>query len=243
MVEDKKLTKKELKALKRLENLELEKEQQRQSFIKKIVIATVTIIFFGFFVFLLTSAKQQNPSSQPVNIQISKNDWIRGNPNAKVTIIEFSDFQCPACRAYEPWIENLLRDYPKDVRLVYKYFPLSQHKNGIPAVQAAEAAGMQGKFWGMHDLLFAKQDDWAESDNPLDLFKQYAKSLNLDVDKFQKDYNSKGIQTKIQQDQNEGITIGLEATPTFVINGKIISNPASYDDFKALIAKELENKK
>jgi protein-disulfide isomerase len=139
----------------------------------------------------------------------------RGAPMAKVTIVEFSDFQCPHCGAAHPELVRMLREFEGNVRLVYRYFPLSNHSRALPAARAAEAARLQGKFWEMHDLLFENQRTLEDAD-----LEKFAKQLGLDVAKFQADMRSDEVDKRVQSDRELGQKLGIEATPSFFINGR-----------------------
>ncbi|OGH38221.1 MAG: hypothetical protein A2905_04250 [Candidatus Levybacteria bacterium RIFCSPLOWO2_01_FULL_36_10] len=242
MDDNQKPSKKELKQLRRLEGLEKEKQEKKNSLVKWLLIGISSFLFLGVFIFVIIQNKQNSDTKQ-VSVEVSQNDWIRGDKNAKVTLIEFSDFECPACKAYTPYTEQLINDYKGKVRLVYKEFPLTSiHKNALPAAKAAEAAGAQNKFWQMHDLLFDKQDEWAGVLPPIELFKKYAASLSLDLDKFQKDMNSSQVSEKIIRDMNEGNKIGLTGTPTFVLEGKMIQLPGNYEELKQIVEQEVSKK-
>ena len=184
----------------------------------------------------IVSKKTEGTLINPVN----SSDWIRGNRNAKVVLVEYSDFQCPACAYYSSLVKNLERDFLNDLAVVYRHFPLEQiHKYAKLAAQAAEAAGKQGKFWEMHDIIFEKQSEWSISDNALQNFISYAKVLGLDINKFQTDLNSKDVEEKIQKDTVSAYDQKLAGTPAFFLNGKQISNPRDYEEFKNLIQKEI----
>lgn len=164
-------------------------------------------------------------------------DHVKGSPTAKVTIVEYSDFQCPACAAYYPAVKQIADAYPNDVRVIYRHYPLAQiHKNATLASQAAEAAARQNKFWEMHDVLFNTQAIWGEDENADALFAEYAKSLGLDEQQFQKDLRSDEVQGRVARDGRSGSASGVNATPTFFVNGKKEENmrPA-YDDFKRIV--------
>lgn len=237
MDENQKPTKKELRQQRRLENLARENSESKNNLFKWVIIGVSSILFLGLFIFIIIQNKQT--PSKPASIEISTNDWIRGDKNAKVTLVEFSDFECPACKAYEPFSEKVVNDYQGKVRLVYKEYPLQQHSNAFTAASAAEAAGLQGKFWQMHDILFEKQDEWASLNDPTATFKKYASSLKLNLDKFQKDMNSQAVKDKINKDMDEGNNIGLQGTPTFVLDGQILQLPGNYDDFKKIVGDEV----
>lgn len=232
------LTKRDLKQLKKLEKLDYAKAAQRQNMVKWIVIGVSSILFLTFFTILVIVSKQN--SQKAVTVALSSSGWVRGDEKAPVTIAEFSDLQCPACKAYKPMIDQALSEFSGKVKLLYKHFPLPSHKNGIPAAKAAEAAGSQGKFWEMHDLLFEKQDEWAIL-NAADINEKlvsYAKELKLDEEKFKKDLEDKKLEEKITSQKDEGAGLGVNATPTFYINSQKVENlPPSYPELKKLIEK------
>jgi protein-disulfide isomerase len=162
---------------------------------------------------------------------------IKGNKNAPVTIVEFSDFQCPYCARLQPTLRDVLKAYPKDVKLVYKDFPLSFHKQAKNAAKASRAAGEQGKYWEMHDLIFENFSKVNEA-----MFKDFATKLNLDMDKFLADFNSTKYDSLIQQDINLGRQAGVTGTPSLFMNGKRMQR-RSFDDFKEAIENNLKQKK
>jgi protein-disulfide isomerase len=139
----------------------------------------------------------------------------RGAPMAKVTLVEFSDFQCPHCGAAHPELVQLLRTFDGSVRLVYKYFPLTGHPRAMPAARAAEAARLQGKFWEMHDLLFEHQSSLNDED-----LTKYAQQLGLDLTRFAADMSSEAVQKRLDASKAEGQKLGVEATPSFYVNGR-----------------------
>jgi protein-disulfide isomerase len=147
----------------------------------------------------------------------------RGKADAPVTVVEYADFQCPACGVFATTIEaGIVKDYVDTgkVRFVFHDFPLPQHANAIPAAEAAHSAADQGAFWPYHDLLYAKQAEWENSPQPLAQFADYAEQLKLDRGKFEASYNSHMHQATIMQlyqDSNNG---GVNQTPTFAIDGK-----------------------
>lgn len=140
---------------------------------------------------------------------------VRGAPMARVTIVEFSDFECPYCGRATPIVERLLEEYPGEVRVVFMNFPLSGHPHAMPAARAAVAAGLQGKFWEMHDLLFDHQTQLTDED-----LDRYATSLGLDMERFHADLRSEEVQASIEADRELGHRLDLDGTPTFFINGR-----------------------
>ena len=156
----------------------------------------------------------------------------RGPEDAKVKIIEFGDFQCPACGAAEPKLRIALNNNPADTQLIFRNFPLPMHSNAIPAAKAAAAAGVQQKFWEMHDILFDKQEEWSNLSDPMPKFLEYAQQLSLDTNKFQTDWGSDAVAKKVTDDQAYGNSLGVNQTPTFYVNGKQIAGGLSVEQWQ-----------
>lgn len=143
----------------------------------------------------------------------------------KVTMVEFSDFQCPACRAASPLIKSVLEQNPDSVELVYRHFPLEQiHQNARAAAIASEAAARQDAFWEYHDLLFEFQPDWAEESNPREMFIEYAQQLELDVEQFTADLDDPELDDLVEQDLRTAYTLGVSSTPTLFVEGEQVEN-------------------
>ena len=196
-----------------------------------IILATVLIIGGAVFAF-------SRPATAPkVNQELLvRTDSPKiGSPSASVTLVDFGDFQCPACGAYYPVVKKLMQTYKDSLTLVFRHFPLPSHANAMPAARAAEAAGKQGKFWEMHDKLYETQRDWSTEKNAPDVFSGYAKELGLNVEQFTKDMGSGDVQKRIDNDVVDANTIGINATPTFFLNGEKIINPRSFEEFEALV--------
>ncbi len=167
-------------------------------------------------------------------------DNIKGLASSSVVIMEYSDFECPACRSYYPIMRQLIAEFGDRVTFVYRHFPLNNiHPNAEFAARASQSAGVQGKFWEMHDILFEKQSEWASISDVMPLFESYAILLKLDLDKFIKDFNSNEIKDFVRSQRIHAIKSGIQGTPTFFINEKIIENPKSYQDFKKVILENL----
>jgi protein-disulfide isomerase len=166
---------------------------------------------------------------------------VKGSTTPKVTVIEYGDFECPACGAYEPLVQQLETAYTNQpVEFVFRNFPLFQiHPFAMISAQAAEAAGLQGQYWQMHDLLYKDQSEWtansslSASDVVSKFFDGYAQSLGLNVVQFDTDINSDAVKQKVQNDLALGNAASVDHTPTFFINLAQISNPGSYNEFKA----------
>jgi protein-disulfide isomerase len=143
---------------------------------------------------------------------------IRGEPEAPVTLEEFGDYQCPPCRTLAAFLDDVLKDYHPKLRIVFRNFPLQQHKHAREAAAAAEAAGAQGKFWEMHDLLYREQDVWSKAANTQALFDAYAGTLGLDLEQFKKDKTAQKTIDRIASDEQRGLSIGVKSTPTLFLN-------------------------
>ena len=241
-----KLTKKKKKELRKQEWQEkLKKQEQNRKFKKFGIWAAVAVVLIAAVYGLIqiaNSPKFTSTSSGKLP-QVTKEDPVTGNPNARVTLVEYADFQCPACAAYHPIVKQLLTDYNGKIYFVYRYFPLTAiHQNAMISSLAAYAAGQQSKFWEMHDMLFQTQNSWANSQKARETFIDYAKKLDLDIDKFKTDLESDKGKNFINDTYSKGLAIGVNSTPTFFINGSKIQNPRTYNDFKSLIENEINKK-
>lgn len=171
--------------------------------------------------------------------QVKEGDWVAGKVDAAVVLVEYADFQCPACANYSQIVNKLKENFGDRVAFVYRHFPLKQiHKNGVAAAMAAEAAGRQGKFWEMHDLLYERQDEWSDSGEADKMFAEYAGMLSLDVPRWQVDSAADDLKEKINRSYQEAVGLGLNSTPSFILNGKMIE-ARSYEQFEQLIKQEL----
>jgi protein-disulfide isomerase len=159
---------------------------------------------------------------------------VRGPESAKVTIVEFADFQCPFCTRVNSTLTQIREQYPKDVKLVFKHLPLRIHPQAPGAHAAAEAAHRQGKFWEMHDKIFGNQGDLAP-----ETFVAYAGQIGLDVDAFKKDVGSDDVKKRLDADTREAQTLGVSGTPAFFINGKYLAGAQPFEAFKQRIDEEL----
>lgn len=199
-------------------------------------ISAVTIAILAGAVLLLGGSSSTNQGLKADPKVLVRNDSNKlGNPDSKITLVEFGDYQCPACGAAFPIINKILTTYKNNIFFVFRNFPLSIHANSTIAAKAAEASGAQGKYWQMYEALYQNQNTWSASNNPLDTFYSYAKSLDLDVNKFKQDVQSNKFDAKIQEDMNDGNNLGVNATPTFYLNGKQIVGVPNYDDLKKQI--------
>jgi protein-disulfide isomerase len=191
-------------------------------------------------------AQQQNTSSPaPAQRQAvspgAPNPYMRGNASARVTLEEFSDFQCPACGGLEPGLRRVLKDYEDRVNFIFRNYPLTMHKYAFQAARAAEAAGQQGKFWGMHDLIYDNQKEWSEAMEPRVQFDSYATRLGLDVQRFKADMERQDLAERVKADMMRGNALGVKGTPTVYLNGRELmpGRLITEDDLRREIEAEL----
>lgn len=207
-------------------------------------IGILTIVILVVGAFFLSKPETTDLTSTPSvneNILIKSDSTQTGPKDAKVKVVKFGDFQCPACAQANPVVSKLKDEYKGRVNFVYRHYPLSQHKNAMIAAQAAESAGEQNKFWEMSDMLYGNQSEWGESVKPLDIFVKYAQELNLNVDQFKKAVTDEKYKEKVLKDQADGTAAQIRYTPTFLINGHMIEGSSTYDTLKAGI-EEIMNK-
>jgi len=210
---------------------------------KAITITIILLIVLGFGYYLLkispsTQTGTQDVSSYNSSLDISGAkplsavpafdpavDHYLGNAKAKNALIENADFQCPSCAAASPELKQVPDKFP-DTVFVFRYFPLVQiHANSLESAVAVEAAGAQGKYWEMHDILFQKQSDWEGLSDPLDTFAQYAQSVGVsDINQFKADVTAKKNLGLIQTDNDQALGLKLPGTPSYFFNGHVLEN-------------------
>jgi protein-disulfide isomerase len=205
-----------------------------------IVIIAGIALFFGANPTPLTPGKPLDEQSL-----IRENSYHTGSTSAKVKIVEFGDFQCPACGKIYPalkTIKEIYKDNP-EVSIIFRHFPLTDiHANAFISSEAAEAAGAQGKFWEMFDLLYTNQKQWETSQDPLPIFTTYAEQLGLDSEKFKTEISNHLYEDIINTDVADGDKIGVNATPTFYINGQKQEEIPTVEEFNTKIEAILNQK-
>ena len=199
------------------------------------------IFIIGFltllvFVGIIIAGEKQGKKSTALKIVnegdlVSDFNYFKGPEDSKVILVEFSDFECPACAAFQPALKTIETEYPA-LKIVYKHYPLPQHSRSLEAARASMAAGEQEAFWEYHDLLFQNQSDLTEED-----LIQYAKDLGLDSKKFETDFKSERIKTLVNTDIKTGETLGVNSTPTFFLNGRLLEL-RQFEDLSREIADE-----
>jgi protein-disulfide isomerase len=210
-----------------------------------VILATSLLLFGGVYIFYKWGGSNTTGGIVNSALLVPQNDYVTSglvngtylpaNSSASATLVEFGDYECPACGVYSPFVQKLLTDYAGKFNYVFRNYPLTQHANAPISSAAVEAAGLQGKFWQMHEKMYASQNDWANLSDPSSVFAGYAKDLGLDVTKFNTDLNSQPVKNKVQSDFNDGNTIGITETPTFYLNGKKVALDGTYDQLKNLI--------
>lgn len=155
---------------------------------------------------------------------------IRGAEKAAITIEEFADFQCPPCGGLSAVLHKLEQDYHGRLRILFRHFPLQNHQRARPAARAAEAAGLQGKFWEMHDMLYKNRTTWGNPTADIQaLFTAYATTLGLDLARFTADLDKPETEARITADQDRGKSLGVSSTPTLFLNNQLVQ-PASFSE-------------
>jgi len=200
-----------------------------------VIIVCIAIILAGAFVY---GRSNVDPLSIPENqVKLERPDSLTiGSKNGKVKIIEFADFECPACAIGAETVLKLINDYKDQISFVFRHFPLEQHSNAFLASKAGEAANEQGKFKEMYEKIYTNRPAWGDKRDPqTEVFVGFAKDLGLDVVKFRADLASDKYDSKIKRDKQDGIDIGVNSTPTFFINNKEYVGALTYDDLKKIV--------
>jgi protein-disulfide isomerase len=197
--------------------------------------ATALVVLAVAVLYFFTGAAATEAFEAP---PVTADDISYGPQNPELTVIEYSDFQCPFCAEYAKWLTQLRAKYGDRVQFVFRNYPLAKHEWAQFAAQAAYAASLQGKFWEMHDLLFERQDEWASSSDPRPLFDSYAESLELDLDRFHADADAQSTVDFIKQQATAGKDAGVKHTPWFVIGDESVL-PRSLEQFDQAIQEAL----
>lgn len=196
----------------------------------KIVFAMVAVLMIGSFLYA-------NYAGDKANDGVVLSDHVKGNKDAKVTLTEYGDFQCPACAQFSPIVKSVLDQYGDQIAFEFRHFPLiSIHPYAVPAAKAAEAAGVQGKFFEMHDKLYENQNAWTKSAAPQAFFVQYAEELGLDVNLFKQHMRASLVEEKIESQFKEAQEKGLTGTPSFFLNGERLEFQTMDEFFAAIDA-------
>lgn len=235
--------KSEKRSQRREEKLQAREAQKRKRKNQRLMtwgLALIILVAAGYGIFKFSASSENQGGTIAATDAISEQDHVKGSRDARVTIVEYSDFQCPACAQYYPIVKALADEFDQQIAIVYRHFPLiTIHPFADLAARSTEAAAAQGKFWEMHDMLFENQTEWTSS-SPRDTIRGYAESLGLDVVQFEADLESDAVKDKVRGDLLSGQRARVNATPTFFVNGeKLETNPRSYNEFAELIRLEL----
>lgn len=226
--------KEEKQSKRHAQRIAAQKENSLRRMKKNVMWAIVVLISLAIIITLLRSTSVSTEGLPELSLtQTAETDYPLGT-NDKIVIMEYSDFQCPACRSVEPLVKALVEKYGDNITFVYRDFPLKQiHAKATIAAQAAHAAGAQGKYWEMHNMLFEMQEEWATGSH-VNLFIEYATTLNLNVTQFELDLNSDETKAIVTNNYEHGLSLGIQGTPTFFLNGKRVS-VTGLDDFSRRI--------
>lgn len=204
-----------------------------------VVVLTVVLLVGGIFFLSRSSGNSSNSTSDKiVSIDYTKGQKI-GSDSAKVKLVEFADLQCPACANTYPLVKSILDAKLENFQYIFRHFPLAQHKNAEEAANFAEFASESGKFWEVEERLFNSQTEWEDLSDPSEYFSKVASELGLDPAQAREAIKSASYKDKINADLNEGISIGVNSTPTFYLNGRKVDQN-SIGNLKSLIEEELK---
>lgn len=200
-----------------------------------IILGVISVILLGVLLF-----RGGDEANAPENGSDQGSSHVVGNQESDVTLVEYGDFQCPACAQYFVAFSQAKEEYADRAAFQYRHLPLPTHQNARAAARAAEAAGMQDKFWEMHNLLFQNQRAWSDSSNPIAIFEQYAQQINIDVDQYKEDFSSSQVNSIINADVKAFEATGEQmSTPTFFLNGERITPQPTLESFSELIDEAL----
>lgn len=200
------------------------------------ILGVVVAVLIGAFI--LAGGKEDGGDTKFTGdpTQVQADDWVEGPSDSEVVLIEYGDFQCPGCGALFPELEQVKAELGNQFLFVFRHFPLvSIHPNAMAAHRAAEAAGQQARFFEMHDILFTRQNEWSQASNASAIFEAYAEELQLNMDQFRTDVASEEVFARISMQMDSGNQLGISSTPSLLLNGQKIDNPANPGELKQVI--------
>lgn len=207
---------------------------RKASMMKMVYMGLGALVLAAVLISVFRGVMQAPPSVD----EVVASDHIKGNPDAPITIVEYSDFQCPACEVQYKSIKEIWAPIKSSVRFVYRHFPLTNiHPHAMTAAYYSEAASMQGKFWEMHDLMFENQNRWSGVKEIEPVFDGYVKQLGLDAEKFAKDLKSDAVKEKVASDMRSAKKAQAASTPSLYLNGELLRDVREGDKLKAVIRK------
>lgn len=207
---------------------------------KSLLLWTAVLSLLGFVavvVPMVVFARKAPPTFGDLKQPLTAADHSFGDQSAPLVLVVYSDFQCASCGIVAQDLKQVQEQFGTKVRVVHRHFPLPQHKNAVLAACAAEAAGKQGKYFEMHDLLFEKAEEWGESDVPMDLFLAYAvdPKLALDTKRFRDDVAASETMQKVKGDETGALDSGARGTPAVYVNGRFLPGPLSFQRLKGAV--------
>ena len=189
-----------------------------------VIVAVIALATLGSGAMLYRAKRPQLLTIPEDKVLSGKGDaesmHIRGSPDAPVTVEEFGDFECPPCGNFAGFADTLVKEYDPRLRIIFRNFPLQNHHHAREASLAAEAAGLQGHFWEMHDVLYREQAVWTKASNMRELFESYAGMIGLNLDQFRKDMDGEKARARVDSDRKRGDSLGIQVTPTLFINNR-----------------------
>ncbi len=204
------------------------------------ILAAIVVVFGLIFVFTHKNNSGSNSSSSS-----KPTEHIEGNGKSGVALVEYGDYECPYCEEYYPIVKQVVQNEFNNITFQFRNFPLTSiHPNAFAGARAAEAAGLMGKFWQMHNTLYTYSNwsKWSTSSNPVPYFDKYAEDLGLNLATFKTDFSSSKVNNMIQADMAAGNKLNIQGTPTFFLDGKQIQVSPSVSAFENLINKAIANK-
>ena len=217
------------------------KNRKRNLAVGIIIAVLIAALAGGLFLFKarrtppgLQVASTTKPGAEPPH--------VRGDPKAPVTLEEFGDFECIPCFILWPALRNLEHDYGEKLAVIFRNNPMPQHSKALDGARAAEAAGLQGKFWEMHDVLYLQRGEWTKAPDPRSKFSEFARRMQLDVDRFNRDFQSEEVTKRLRDDHDRATALGLDRTPVVFINGRRAQlqgdvEKGLHDDIEAALAR------
>lgn len=211
-----------------------------KKYIPTILIAIAILFVVVFIARALMAPDSSQIGSTSSDLSQENKDALKtgatiGDPNSKVVVTEFGDYQCPACAAWHTFVKDtMLPKYQDKILFVFKNFPLPIHKNAKAGAYAVEAAGLQGKFWEMHNIVYENQSEWENESNPNGKFEEYANRVGLNIDQWKKDRESSKIKDLVEKDTKLGEKLNLPGTPSFLVNGVLVQTKSETDLTQAI---------
>ena len=206
-----------------------------------IITVLISALLLVGLVFAISKGNTDLEKTKDEILKQREDDRIVFQGGTEVVLVQYSDFECSACANYYPVVKELQTKYADQITVIFRYFPLPMHPYSFAAAYAAEAAGIQGKFVEMHDLLFAQKEQWWSNEDYNSVFEGFAQELGLDVAKFKTDIESDQVKDRVNIDYNDALKMNLNGTPSFFLNGKQIANPASLEEFESKVSEIINN--